>query len=152
MGLTLAKCPACGADLNLEIDRDFFYCPHCGSKVLKVDDRIVIEHVNRTIDEAEIRKIEFEREKHTLDEERIEKNRRENLPKAKKMMLLGLVIFAIGQIIDSANSSNMLGAGIWFIGGFLVIFGGATFLDAYIGSTNKNNSSNGGGKNNLSDS
>ena len=52
MGLTLAKCPACGAELNLETDSDYFYCPHCGSKVLQQENKIVIEHVNRTVDEA----------------------------------------------------------------------------------------------------
>ena len=60
MGLTLAKCPSCGAELNLETDRDYFYCPHCGSKVLQQNERIVIEHVNRTVDEAQMRKIELE--------------------------------------------------------------------------------------------
>ena len=70
MGLTLAKCPACGAELNLETDRDYFYCPHCGSKVMQVDDRIVIEHVNRTINEAEVRKQEFEREKYFHEEQK----------------------------------------------------------------------------------
>ena len=68
MGLTLAKCPACGADLNLETDRDFFYCPHCGSKVLKDADRIVIEHVTRTIDEAKIKEVELEHKKFEIDE------------------------------------------------------------------------------------
>lgn len=62
MGLTLAKCPACGAELNLETDRDYFYCPNCGSKVLKHDERIVIEHVVRTINEAEV-----EREKNDAE-------------------------------------------------------------------------------------
>lgn len=72
MGLTLAKCPACGADLNLEIDRDFFYCPSCGSKVLKQDQKIVVEHINRTIDEAKVRKVELE-ERRRADEKEKEK-------------------------------------------------------------------------------
>ena len=70
MGLTVAKCPACGADLNLEIDRDYFYCPYCGSKVANHDQRIVVEHVSRTIDEAEIKRIELEEKKILEDKER----------------------------------------------------------------------------------
>lgn len=63
MGLTVARCPACGADLNLETDKDYFFCPHCGSKVMNRDQRIVVEHVNRTIDETEIKRLEFEEKK-----------------------------------------------------------------------------------------
>jgi len=140
MGLTLAKCPACGADLNLETDRDFFYCPHCGSKVAKYDDKIVIEHVNRSIDEAEVRRIELEREMYNLEEQRIEKNRQQNLPKAKKMILVGLIVFVIGQVLSRIdnNPSAMI---IWYVGAMIVMIGGATFLVSYFGDTNRKSAS-----------
>ena len=63
MGLTVAKCPACGANLDLETDKDYFFCPHCGAKVLQESDHIVVEHVTRTIDEAKIKEIELEHHK-----------------------------------------------------------------------------------------
>lgn len=87
MGLTLARCPACGSDLNLETDRDYFYCPHCGSKVLKHDEKIVIEHVVRTIDEAEIKKAE-------ADVEAV-KNDAERLKLIRPLMAFMLITFGI---------------------------------------------------------
>lgn len=143
MGLTLAKCPACGANLNLETDTDYFYCPHCGSKVLQQEDRIVIEHVNRTIDEAEVRKVEFEREKYALDEERIEKNRQQNLPKAKKTVLFGLALFVLGQIMGRIEDS-MLSVTVWYVGAAIMMVGGAAFTASYFGDVNKSNVSNQG--------
>ena len=81
MGLTLAKCPACGAELNLEVDKDYFYCPHCGSKVLKQDERIVIEHVIRTVNEAKVKKEELKQAKVAAktEEKRIEAERQKAL-------------------------------------------------------------------------
>lgn len=83
MGLTLAKCPACGAELNLETDRDYFYCPHCGSKVLKHDERILVEHVIRKVDEAKVKKTELRQAKVEADVEkkRIEAERQKNIGK-----------------------------------------------------------------------
>lgn len=133
MGLTLAKCPACGAELNLEIDRDYFYCPHCGSKVLHQDNRIVIEHVNRTIDEAEVRRIELEKE----NEQKFELNRHQNISKSKKMALVGLVLFAIGRIIEGSHES-WLSVLLSFVGGVIAILGGAVFFNSYIGNTDEN--------------
>ena len=83
MGLTLAKCPACGANLNLETDTDYFYCPHCGSKVLQQEDRIVIEHVIRTVDEAKVKRAELKQAKieAAVEKERIQADRvKEGMP------------------------------------------------------------------------
>lgn len=81
MGLTIAKCPACGAELNLEVDKDYFYCPHCGSKVLKQDERIVIEHVIHTVDEAKVKREELKQAKVAAktEEKRIEAERKKAL-------------------------------------------------------------------------
>ena len=86
MGLTLAKCPACGAELNLEVDKDYFYCPHCGSKVLKQDERIVIEHVIRTVNEAKVKKEELKQAKVAAktEEKRIEAERQKVLEDKQK--------------------------------------------------------------------
>ena len=71
MGWRLLKCPACGGNLDIETDRDILFCPHCEAKLMKEDDRIVIEHVERKIDETENRRIDFEAKK--FDDERIKK-------------------------------------------------------------------------------
>lgn len=143
MGLTVARCPACGANLNLEINRDFFYCPHCGSKVVQVDDRIVIEHVNRTIDEAEVRKNEFEREKYFLEEKKKEEDREKNLKRSKPMMIVGLIAILIGYIIYKVNPNSYDATGFFFMYiGFLIAFVGfMAFLTSYF-RTSRNDFSN----------
>lgn len=80
MGLTVARCPSCGANLDLETDRDYFYCPHCGTKVIRQDNKIVIEHVERIVDEAAVKWVDH-REKKRIDfakrnAERIAENKR----------------------------------------------------------------------------
>jgi uncharacterized membrane protein YvbJ len=67
MGFKIMKCPACGADLNVETDRDYLFCQFCGAKLMRDDQRIVIEHIERKIDEAKIRQIEFEEKKLTTE-------------------------------------------------------------------------------------
>ncbi len=117
MGLTVAKCPACGADLNLETDRDYFYCPHCGSKVIQVDDRIVIEHVNRTVDEAEVKKVEFEREKYVVDEQRRKEEFQKSDKRSKKTMIIGAVIAVIGLILKQfPGDISMTGMAVVIVG------------------------------------
>ena len=88
MGFKLAKCPSCGGDLNLETDGDYFFCPHCGVKVVRDDDRIVIEHVNRSIDEAKLKEIELEHEKFN-----------HKTSKEKKALICALIAFSIGGVL-----------------------------------------------------
>lgn len=35
MPLIALKCPQCGADLEIDSDREFMYCEYCGTKVLR---------------------------------------------------------------------------------------------------------------------
>lgn len=42
MGFVAAKCPNCGATIELSEDREFGFCTYCGTKV--VQDKIVVEH------------------------------------------------------------------------------------------------------------
>lgn len=55
------KCPECGASLDVEPERKQLYCSYCGSKILVDNDH---EYIHRHIDEAEIKRIEYEREKY----------------------------------------------------------------------------------------
>ena len=147
MGLTLAKCPACGAELNLETDRDYFYCPHCGSKVMQVDDRIVIEHVNRTINEAEVRKQEFEREKYFHEEQKQAEERKHDNEIGKKLLIVGILLIVAGFIVGKfEGSSTFSGVGFWIgiAGAWVALFGFAYFVH---GSTSKKSDSD----NNQSD-
>ena len=42
MGFVAAKCPNCGATIELSEDREYGFCTYCGTKV--VQDKIVVEH------------------------------------------------------------------------------------------------------------
>ena len=147
MGLTLARCPACGAELNLETDGDYFYCPHCGSKVMRVDDRIVIEHVNRTINEADVRKQEFEREKYFHEEQKQAEERKHDNEIGKKLLIVGILLIVACFIVGRFEGSNTFsGVGFWIgiAGAWVALFGFAYFVH---GSTSKKSDSD----NNQSD-
>lgn len=103
MGLTVAKCPACGVNLDLETDNDYFFCPHCGSKVLQQDNRIVIEHVSRTVDEAEVRRIELE-EKKRIEKSEEQKQTAENLSRVGKILT---IVCCAGFILSFFIRSNL---------------------------------------------
>ena len=51
------KCPACGASLQIEDDRDKFFCSYCGTQILLNDDTVTKHY---EINEAEIRRVEAE--------------------------------------------------------------------------------------------
>ena len=113
MGWKLMKCPACGSDLNLETDRDYAFCQYCGAKLLREENRIVIEHIDRKIDEAEIKRINFEEKK--FDKE--SKSR-------KKFLLIANVVCAVvsivGVILDNTSGRNYklatTGLMMWYLG------------------------------------
>ena len=56
------KCPACGASIEVERNRDSCFCSYCGTKVYVDDEthRVEITKNIRYTDEAKIRKIESE--------------------------------------------------------------------------------------------
>lgn len=121
MGLTLAKCPACGADLNLETDRDYFYCPHCGSKVLQQEDRIVIEHVSRTVDEAEVEKVKLQREKEQRSNRREETVHKIRIRTAKYAGILAAISFAVQSITPDGSNIHDASSVVLFFSVFVAI-------------------------------
>ncbi len=102
------KCPACGASLQIEDNRDKFFCSYCGTQIL-VNDDTVTKHYE--INEAEIRKVEAE--------ERIQNRRmeiEENRNKRKWILitvyagicaLMGLITF-ISYQVESQSASALL--------------------------------------------
>jgi len=52
------KCPACGADISVESNREFSFCTYCGSKIMMNNEN---EHIYRNIDEARIKEAETDR-------------------------------------------------------------------------------------------
>jgi len=52
------KCPACGAQLNIEEGRKKVFCEYCGTQLLLNNEN---EFIFRTIDDADIKKAETDR-------------------------------------------------------------------------------------------
>jgi len=101
MGFRIMKCPACGGDLNIETDRDYLFCQFCGAKLMRDDQRIVIEHIERKIDEAKIRQIEFEEKKLTTE------------TFSKKRMWIAINVIGVIMLIIGFISEGIRNA--WFI-------------------------------------
>jgi DNA-directed RNA polymerase subunit RPC12/RpoP len=95
--LISVKCPECGASLDVEPERKQLYCSYCGSKILIDNDH---EYIYRHIDEAEIKRIEYEREKSQnekgIREREIELERTKIIQSNRiRMVLLAIWIAAI---------------------------------------------------------
>lgn len=68
------KCPECGATLDVEEGKKFYFCNYCGSKIL-IDDGNT-NNTNRIVDEARIREAEIARELRLKEMELDNKKRR----------------------------------------------------------------------------
>lgn len=115
MGFKIMKCPACGGDLNIETDRDFLFCQFCGAKLMKDDQKIVIEHIERKIDEAEI-------EKQKLKREEAEHERRSY--RIRRMIsgitfVIGIILFSLGTSSRGSINTTVVGEFLWVAAGFL---------------------------------
>ncbi len=44
MSFIALKCPSCGADINLDSNREFGFCSYCGTKIVQ-DKQVVEKHV-----------------------------------------------------------------------------------------------------------
>ena len=114
---------------------------------MQVDDRIVIEHVNRTINEAEVRKQEFEREKYFHEEQKQYEERKHDNEIGKKLLIVGILLIVAGFIVGRFEGSNPFsGVGFWIgiAGAWVALLGFAYFVH---GSASKKSDSD----NNQSD-
>ena len=112
MGWRLAKCPSCGGSLNVETDRNVIFCQYCGAKLQKTDDRIVIEHVERKIDETENKRIELEDKKFSTGEKTAHWYR----VIALVALILGVICFAIFETDSMISMVFFLIAGyLWMV-------------------------------------
>lgn len=68
------KCPECGATLDVEEGKKFYFCNYCGTKIL-IDDGNT-NNTNRIVDEARIREAEIARELRLKEMELDNKKRR----------------------------------------------------------------------------
>lgn len=100
MSWQIVKCPSCGGDLNVETDSNYIFCQYCGAKLLREDNRIIIEHIDRKIDETEIRRIAFE-------EKQLDKSRKTR----GKLGIITFILLGLG-ILTSTVPGFKLGDGL----------------------------------------
>lgn len=126
------KCPDCGANLELEADREQAFCSYCGAKILLHNEN---EYIHRTIDEAEIEKAKATKEVR-LKELEVEKTKTNLLKWAAIIYLtvvaVMVVVGLIGKAIGNVYLSNYL-----FIGE-LFFFLGIVMVVLLKGDSNKN--------------
>lgn len=96
INMVAAKCPQCGADIEIDSSRESAFCTYCGAKIILTNEN---EHVYRHVDEAALRKTENEyalemkklevSEKHR---EEVKKNRRIRVIIATFLLIIGLIL------------------------------------------------------------
>lgn len=91
------KCPACGANLEIESDRKTAFCTYCGEKILVHNDN---EYTYRHIDEARLREIELEERE--LEEKIKDKEKREHFRKTRNKVMIWLLIISFVLVVISA--------------------------------------------------
>lgn len=90
------KCPGCGADLTVKDgNRDFMFCEYCGTKV-RLDD---YQETHRYVNEAEVKKVEADREIELRKMELEEKGRQEDKETFKKGIKIAPFFFLVCFII-----------------------------------------------------
>lgn len=120
------KCPECGANLEIEQDREMMFCSYCGRKIMMVDENRY-EVVHRHIDDAEIMRVKT---KHTEKEaEQAYKlklleieNRKDRRRQIGWWILYG-IIFALllSSIIGFLLGDEFILLGLFGFMGFLVM-------------------------------
>lgn len=85
------KCPGCGADLTVKDgNRDFMFCEYCGTKV-RLDD---YQETHRYVNEAEVKKVEADREIE-LRKMEIEEQKRKDNDKSSTRILIGCLVMML---------------------------------------------------------
>lgn len=114
--LIALKCPACGADINVESGREFSFCSYCGSKIIMNNEN---EHIYRNIDEARIKEAENNK---LLRLREMELEEQENLRGRKAYLAaygVALLFIVVGALICIANASGAFGI---MIGIYIALF------------------------------
>ncbi|WP_294909160.1 hypothetical protein [uncultured Ruminococcus sp.] len=103
MKLITQKCPACGANLEIEEGRDFSYCQYCGSKIL-IDNEKKEYTINKNINKNINKTIH---KRYTDDAEVIKARNQEKEDKRSWIFLLVLFVFLICIIVVPTIVSNI---------------------------------------------
>ncbi len=115
------KCPDCGAALQLEEGRQTAFCSYCGAKILLHNEN---EYIYRTIDEAEIKQAENDRDFMMKELAMEEKEDKLHRFLTIVWLICTILLFAVGFIMvsigpkDNEDPGYMLiligmGVGLW---------------------------------------
>lgn len=115
--LIAVKCPACGADINVESAREFSFCTYCGTKIMMANEN---EHIYRNIDEARIMEVEAEK-MFRLREFEIEEKENSRGRKSLYIAYGVALIFVIAGAIICLTNSEAGAVGI-MIGAYIAFF------------------------------
>ena len=92
------ECPKCGANLSVEEGHKQFFCSYCGAKILLDNDN---EFVIRHIDEADVKRVEYERvvklRELDIEQQAAEERKQARIKKKKRqrVITLGLIVLTV---------------------------------------------------------
>lgn len=113
------KCPRCGADLNVEEDREILYCEYCGAKIILTDENtFTINKTIHTIDDADITRAETERivQMHKIE---MEKEKSNNNAKTNKIKIWCSIFLGLSAM--SAFTTDIL-VSLACVGGIILLW------------------------------
>ncbi len=119
MKLINLRCSNCGANLEIDPNRQQVFCTYCGAKLLVDDESINI--TNRIVDEARLKEAEIRLKELEYAHER-ELKEEKLLSEQKKVYRIAIIVYILALII----SYSMFNADTLF--GIVLIFGGIAIV------------------------
>lgn len=121
------KCPACGADILADKDRESIFCAYCGTKVFIKDENTFTQ---RHVDEAEVIRAETERmlQMHRIEEAKKAKIEEKRRKKVKTIVSIVWISFSVLLCLISA----IIGFATGSLGAVFFVFFGAFSLIGFL--------------------
>lgn len=102
------KCSNCGATISVQEGKSVQFCQFCGNQVIIEDGSTKTTNVNhRYIDEAEIRRIEADKERREQEEARKQKEEDERKATNKKLLFGWIASMVLIFIISLFTMDNV---------------------------------------------
>ena len=125
------KCPACGANIQVEEGKERIFCTYCGTQILITNEN---EYIYRNIDEAKIREVEAKKMLELKKLEMIEKKRAAAEKAKKNKIIMSIIIAVIGIILLRAGAGPGVFFGLIFLEGIIyLLIMNDNNIDVYLG-------------------
>lgn len=136
------ECPTCGASLSVEEGHKQIFCSYCGTKILTNNEN---EFIIRHIDEADVKRAEYEHvvklKELELEERRLSENKKALNSKRKAKIVFALSFLCVAFVLIPLSKTEALG----YLGipGFLFfLFGILGLSDILVDAHRKNEEPN----------